>query len=387
MAQIDSKISEEIMEVLIQNGLEDHLATSIQILLNEAMKIERGNHIQASPYERTETRRDQANGFKPKRYKTRIGELDLMIPQTRNTDFYPSLIEKGLRSERALFATISQMYIQGVSTRKVESILQKLCGLEISATQVSRITKMLDSELESWRCRPLDSLEYLIADARYEKVRYGGRIQDLAVIWAIGVSEDGHRQILGVSVSLSEAEIHWRIFFKSLTERGLHGVKYIVSDDHIGLKSAMKTVFPNIVWNRCHTHLARNAQSYVSKTYRKEPVAQDVRDILKSPDQNTAQFLLHQFVNKWSHSEPKLAKWAETNIPEGFSVFTLPRKIHRNLRTSNLIERFNQELKRRTRVVRIFPNEESCLRLVSAVLMEIHDDWVSGRRLFNLDSF
>jgi transposase-like protein len=371
------------MEVLTLSGVEGGLAGSIQLLLNEAMKVERGAYLQAEPYERSEFRQDQSNGFKPKTLTTRMGELNLLVPQTRNGGFYPSIIEKGLRSERALFATIAEMYVQGVSTRRVTSILEELCGCEISSSQVSRICKRLDEELNIWRNRRLGSFAYLIADARYEKVRFAGSVRDLAILWAIGVTHDGRREILGISVSLSEAEVHWRNFFKGLLERGLHGLTYIVSDDHIGLKTARTTVFPGVAWNRCHTHLAHNAQGYISKQERKGLIAQEVRDILQAPDLASAKQLLDRFLKTWQSKEPKLASWAETNIPEGFSVFELPRNLRRHFRTSNLIERMNQELKRRSRVVRIFPNEESCLRLLSAVLLEIHEDWSSSeRRLF-----
>ncbi len=383
MAHINSNIGSEILEVLTKNGVENGLAQGIELLLNEAMKVQRSEYLQAKPYERSETRQDQANGFKPKQLITRVGELTLSVPQTRNSGFYPSMIEKGLRSERALIAAMAEMYFQGVSTRKVTAILHELCGCEISSSQVSRIVQKLDAELEAWRQRPLGAFAYLIVDARYEKVRYAGHIKDLAVLIAIGITADGQREILGVSVSLSEAEIHWRTFFKSLVERGIHGVSYVVSDDHSGLKSALTSVFPGISWNRCHTHLARNAQSYVSKQHRKARVAQDVRDILTAPDLISAQSLLNRFITSWQEKEPKLVAWAELNIPEGFASFSLSRPLRRHLRTSNLIERINQELKRRSRVVRIFPNEDSCLRLMSAILNETHDHWSAERRFFS----
>ena len=380
MAQLNSKVSQEIMEVLIQNGIQDGLATTLQTLINEVMKVQRTDYLQADPYERSEYRQDYANGFKPKTVQTRIGSLSLCVPQTRNGGFYPSVIEKGIRSERALFAAIAEMYIQGVSTRKVTAILQELCGCEVSSTQVSRITKTLDAELFEWGNRPLGACTHLMADARYEKVRYGGSVRDLAVIWAMGVRADGKREVLGVSVSLSEAEIHWRSFFKSLVDRGLHGVAYVTSDDHSGLTSALRSVFPNIAWNRCHTHLARNAQDHVSKKPNKDAVAQDIRDILTASFRKSAEQLLTAFSKSWLPKEPHLVAWAELNIPEGFAVLDLPKRHRRYLRTTNALERINQELKRRSTVVRIFPNENSCLRLMAALLLEFHDDWSTGRR-------
>ena len=383
MARQNGTATQEIMELLMQTGVSENMAQCVQMLLNEAMKMERTAYLQASPYERNAERIDYANGYKPKTLQTRIGEVELTVPQTRNGGFYPSVIQKGVRSERALLTTIAEMYIQGVSTRKVTKILEELCGCQVSSSQVSRIVQSLDVELEAWRNRPLGHFSYLMVDARYEKVRYGHEIRDCAVLWAIGIRSDGQREILGVDVALSEAEIYWREFFLSLVARKLIGVSYIVSDDHPGLTGALKSVFPGVAWNRCHTHLARNTQDHVSKAANKVPVAQDVRAILQASDLETAQFLLNRFADRWASLEPKLVHWAQINIPQGFQVLALDHVYRRSLRSSNLIERFNREIKRRSRVVRIFPNTDSCLRLVSAILIEFNDDWSTGRRLFS----
>lgn len=381
MAQINSKTTHRIMEVLNDYGFTGNMAVTLEHLLNELMVMQRTSYLNAAPYERTSERKDQANGFKPKQLNTRMGSLNLRIPQTRNSDFYPSCVEKGLRSERAMFCAIAEMYIQGVSTRKVTKILDELCGCQVSSTQVSRITAQLDEDVEGWRTRPLGEFSQLMMDARYEKVRYAGRVRDLAVIWAIGIRPDGRREVLGVTVSLSEAEIFWREFLKSLTERGLHGVQYIVSDDHQGLKSALKTVFPNVAWQRCQTHLARNAQDHIKSKANKDAVAQDIRDIFQASSVDIAKDKLTQFMKDWVKSEPNLVSWAEDNIPHGFTTFELPKKFRKHLRTTNPIERINQELKRRSNVVRIFPNESACLRLMSALLLEFHEDWLDGRRV------
>ena len=383
MARQNGTATQEIMELLTQTGVSENMANCVQMLINESMKMERTAYLQASPYERNAERIDYANGYKPKTLQTRIGEVELTVPQTRNGGFYPSVIQKGVRSERALLTTIAEMYIQGVSTRKVTKILEELCGCQVSSSQVSRIVQSLDVELEAWRNRPLGHFSYLMVDARYEKVRYGHEIRDCAVLWAIGIRSDGQREILGVDVALSEAEIYWREFFLSLVARKLIGVSYIVSDDHAGLTGALNSVFPGVAWNRCHTHLARNTQDHVSKAANKVPVAQDVRAILQASDLETAQFLLNRFADRWASLEPKLVHWAQINIPQGFQVLALDHVNRRSLRTSNLIERFNREIKRRSRVVRIFPNTDSCLRLVSAILIEFNDDWSTGRRLFS----
>ena len=258
--QESDTVMASISELLCEQGLAG-LPELIGKILNAAMQVERSQVLGAMPYERSGERTGYANGFKPKTLKTRMGEIEVAVPQARGISFYPQALEKGVRSEKALKAALAQMYIEGVSTRRVESILEKLCGLEVSASQVSRVTKELDGELEKWRQRPLGEMPYVFLDARYEKVRYEGQVRDLAVLWAIGILPCGRREVLGVSVSLSEAEVHWRSFLKSLKDRGLCGVLLIISDDHAGMKVARKAIFGSVAWQRCQFHLSQNAQS------------------------------------------------------------------------------------------------------------------------------
>ena len=258
----DSTYLTQVLELLTENGF-DGVAGALEILFNEAMKIERSEFLGAAPYERSDERRGHANGFKPKRVKTRVGEIELAIPQVRGVEgenFYPKSRERGARSERALKLAIAEMYVQGVSTRKVVDITRELCGLDVSSTQVSRAAQLLDEELATWRTRPLGAFPYLILDARYEKIRHGGSVVDCAVLMAIGVDETGHRSILGTSVSLSEAEVHWRGFLEELQERGLHGVRIITSDDHAGLGKALTSRFAGVPWQRCQFHLQQNGK-------------------------------------------------------------------------------------------------------------------------------
>ena len=369
---------EEVLQVLSEYGF-DGMAEAIEILMNEAMKLERADALGAMPYQRSESRRGYANGFKPKAVNSRLGRLNLRVPQTRDVDFYPSALERGERSERALKLAVAEMYVQGVSTRKVAEITKELCGLDISSSQVSRAAELLDEELEAWRNRPLGNTPYVILDARYEKVRHGGSVRDCAVLIAIGVSQTGHRSVLGVSVSLSEAEVHWRSFMKSLIDRGLHGARLIVSDDHTGLKQARQACFPGIAWQRCQFHLIQNAMHYVPKISMRTEVAQDLRGVFNAPDRHEADRLLAQLVQKYTKDAPDLATWMETDIPEGLTVFELPETHRRRLRTTNTLERLNQEIKRRTRVATLFPNEASLLRLTSAILSEVSDDWETGK--------
>lgn len=368
----------ELLQLLSEHGF-DGMSEAIEILMNEAMKLERSEALGALPYQRSESRRGHANGFKPKTVNSRLGRLNLKVPQTRDVEFYPSALDRGERSERALKLAVAEMYVQGVSTRKVAEITQQLCGLDVSSSQVSRAAEVLDEELQAWRERPLGTVPYVILDARYEKVRHGGSVRDCAVFVAIGVLTDGRRSILGVSVSLSEAEVHWRSFLRSLIDRGLHGIQLIVSDDHSGLKQARQACFPGIAWQRCQFHLMQNALHYVPKVAMRTEVSQDLRTVFNAPDRYEADRRLSQLVQKYAASAPDLSAWLESDVPEGLTVFDFPPTHQRRLRTTNMLERLNQEIKRRTRVATLFPNEASLLRLVSAILSETSDDWETGK--------
>jgi transposase-like protein len=363
----------------------DYFAAALRLVLNEAMRIERAQVLGAAPYERTEERQGYANGFKPKTIDTRLGALQLQVPQVRGgVEFYPCALERGVRSERALKLAIAEMYVQGVSTRKVTQVLEQMCGLEITSTQVSRAAALLDEQLEQWRQRPLGEIPYLILDARYEKVRRNGTVISCAVLSAIGIDTQGKRSVLGVSVSLSEAEVHWREFLAGLQARGLHGVQLMVSDDHAGLKAAATARFAGVPWQRCQFHLAQNALHLVPRTSLRPEVAAGLRAIFEAPSWGEAEGRLRTMVEKYSKSAPRLASWLEENVPEALTVFELPAAHRRFLRTSNMLERVHKEVKRRTRVATLFPNEASLLRLVSAVLMEISEEWETGKVYLNM---
>lgn len=378
------------LELLTAHGFEG-MAGCLQALFNEAMCIERSAHLGAGPYERTGERVGYANGFKPKRVKTRLGELDLEIPQVRDLaqgvePFYPKALERGDRAERALKLALAEMYVNGVSTRRVTEITRELCGLDVTSMQVSRAAKLLDTELEAWRERPLGEYPFLVVDARYEKVRTGGSVRSAALLVAVGVGTDGKRSVLGTNVSLSEAEVHWRDFLRSLTARGLHGVRMVTSDDHQGLTKALTSVLPGVAWQRCQCHLQRNAQAHVPRVSQRAPVAADIRDVFNASDRIEADRLLGIKAEKWRAVAPGLADWMEEAISEGLVVFDLPAPYRRRLRTSNMLERLNRELKRRTRVASIFPNEASLLRLASAILVEQSEEWETGRKYLTLET-
>jgi putative transposase len=382
--QNDFTLPSEIMEQIAEQGLE-YLPELIRTVVNTAMQVERQKHLGANLYERSEERRGHANGYKDKTLKTRVGDITFAIPQVREGGFYPEALDKGLRSERALTLTLAEMYVQGVSTRKVAAILEQLCGGRVSSSTVSQATKMLDEKLEQWRTSPLGEIVYLFLDARYEKVRQDGQVRDAAVLIAVGVDFSGHRKVLGVSISLGEQEIHWRAFLENLVKRGLRGVKLVISDDHSGLKAARQAVFGGLPWQRCQFHLQQNAQSYVPHKDMQKEVSEDIRTIFTAPDRAMAEEYLKRAVNKYQKTASKLADWMERSIPEGLTIFSFPAAHRRLIRTTNGLERLNREIKRRTRVVSIFPNDTACLRLVSAILMETSDEWEGGKIYLCMD--
>ena len=380
---LEYRVSREILQELIEEGTEAFCKV-LEKLSNLATGVERSEFLGAAPYERTSQRRGHANGYKDKKISTRVGELRLKIPQVRGLSFYPQSLEKGCRSEKALKLAIAEMYVMGVSTRKVSEITEQLCGTEISATQVSRVASLLDEELEKFCSRPLGG-EYPVVylDAHYEKVRVEGRVQDLAILKAIGVEASGQREVLGVSARLSEAEVHWRAFLEDLAGRGLKGVKLVVSDDHAGLRAARRAVFPALPWQRCQFHLSQNAQRFARRLEERGEIGQAMRD---SPTLEDAEAMLKRKIQAFAETNQALAQWMEENVREGLTVYAFPRSLHQKIRTINGVENLNKQIRRRTRVVGIFPHTDSALRLISAVLAEIHDEWLTGRCYLNLES-
>ncbi|KPL79367.1 transposase [Levilinea saccharolytica] len=374
-----------MLEQIASQGF-DALPELIRIVINTAMQAERQKYLRAAPFEHSPERQGHANGYKPKTVKTRLGEITFDIPQVREGGFYPEALEKGLRSERALRLALAEMYVQGVSTRKVKAITEQLCGVEISAMQVSRAAAQLDAVLQEWRERPLGEIRYLYLDARYEKVREASQVRDAAVLVATGINPEGERLVLGVSVSLSEHETHslrdasrWRAFLQSLKDRGLHGMRLIISDDHAGLGAARRMVFGSVPWQRCQFHLQQNAGAYLPRQAMRIEVAADLRAMFNAPDRKGAEELLQAAVQKYAKSAPRLSAWLEDNLAEKFTVFDFPLEHHRIIRTTNFLKRVNKELRRHSRVVGVFPNGVSCLRLISALLMETREEWRIGK--------
>jgi len=365
---------------------EDLFATIVRAGIQALMEAERDGHVGAERFERTGVRRTQRNGYKPRTLVTRVGTLELRVPQTRDGQFYPSVLERYQRSEGALIATLAECWVQGVSTRKVAAICRELFGDEVSHETVSQYARRLDEELEPWRTRPLEGeYPYVFLDARYEKVRLEHRVVDMAVFVAIGVNAEGRREVLGVEVAHGESRATWSAFLEGLVERGLSGVQLVVSDAHAGLQDARRAHFSGVPWQRCQRHFLMNALERVPKAMesRLQRALRRVWDEAETHEE--ARTELGALAESLAAEHPELAEWLEVEGEETLSCFHFPPGHRRRLRTTNGNERVNQELKRRSRVARIFPNRASCLRLASALLKEWHEDWITGRRYLRME--
>ena len=336
---------------------------------------------QAESYERTDKPTGYRNGYKPRTLYTRVGALELMVPKDREGRFHTELFERYQRSEKALMLSIAEMYVHGVATRKITKITEALCGLEISKSQVSELSKKLDAEIEVWRNRPLKKeYVYLVVDARYEYIRQGGCVSSNGVLVVIGIDKDGYREPLGVWVADSENETSWYDVLNELKNRGLQDIHYVVSDDHKGLRNAIDRCFQGTLWQRCQVHFIRNILNHTSRKNRPY-IMSFLREITGAESLKSARERLHDAVTELEKTHPKIAGLLDTHGEEIFTVYQLPKAHRKRMRTTNMLERLNQEIKRRTRVVRIFPNEASCIRLVSAMAMETADEWMQRKYL------
>jgi len=349
-----------------------------------ALEAEMSETIGAEKGERTETRLAYPSGYYPRSLVTRVGTLELRVPQDRAGRFSTELFQRYQRSEKALVGTLAEMYVQGVSTRKVKAVTEALCGHSFSASAISAINKSLDEALLAFAERRLsEPLPYLILDARYEKVREAGIIVSQAVLVAVAVDGEGQRQIIGVDLANRESRSSWRDFLSALQERGLFGVEFVVSDDHPGLKQAIREVLPGATWQRCYVHFLRNALDHLPRKLA-DDCLQELRWIYDRRELVEVRRDIAAWLAKWHAKHSKLCGWVEENIEETLTYYRLPLAHHKHMKSTNMLERFNQELKRRTHVVRIFPNAESCLRLVRALAVETHENWLEGTRYLNM---
>jgi transposase-like protein len=365
----------------------DFLREIAERVIQEILEAEMTEHVGAALHERTDARKGHRNGHKPRTLRTRVGTLNLLVPQDREGTFSTRLFARYQRNEKALVLALMEMYVEGVSTRKVKDVTEELCGTSFSKSLLSQLAGSLDAELRAWRSRRLEAeaYPYVFVDARYEKVRLDGRVIGRGVLVVSGVRDDGMREILAVEVADTESEATYQEMFRSLKARGLSGVELVISDEHEGLKAAIARHFQGASQQRCQVHFARNLLGMVSHAKRKD-LAADLRGVFAAPDRCSALKLASSVANKWGQKgHEKVAERLEEDIEDSLSCLAFPESHRRRIRTTNGLERFNQEIKRRTRVVRIFPNREACLRLVSALAIEQSEEWVTGRRYLNME--
>jgi putative transposase len=363
----------------------DALREIVRSVMQAMLEAEMDEVLGAGKSERSDTRLGYRSGHYTRTLVTRVGKLELRVPQDRAGHFSTELFERYQRSEQALVATLAEMYVQGVSTRKVKAITEELCGHAFSASTISAINKKLDASLAAFAHRRLDEpFPYLILDARYEKVREAGVVGSQAVLIAIGIDWDGRRQILAVEMANRESSTSWKDFLLRLRERGLHGVEFVVADDHAGLRAAIREVLTGAAYQRCYVHFLRNALDHLPRKA-DDDCLQELRWLYDRRNLAEARADLAQWLAKWQGKYPRLTDWAEETIEETFSFYRLPRRHHKHLKSTNMLERFNEEIRRRTYVVRIFPNAPSCLRLVRALAVETHENWLEANRYLNMD--
>jgi putative transposase len=364
---------------------EDYLRAMVQSLVKPTREAEMTLALGAEKGERRSDRLGYRSGYYGRSLVTRVGTLELRVPQDREGRFSTRLFERYQRSEKALVGALAEMYVQGVSTRKVKAVTEELCGHSFSASAISLINKKMDVALREFAERRLEEdFPYLILDARYERVREGGVIASQAVLIAIGIDWEGRRQVLAVELANRESRSSWRDFLVGLRDRGLTGVDFVVSDDHAGLTKAIAEILPEAAWQRCYVHFLRNALDHMPRK-RDDDCLQELRWFYDRRELAEVRQDLARWLAKWQGKYPKLCSWVEDNIEETLTYYRLPRQHHKHMKSTNMLERLNQEIKRRTWVVRIFPAAESCLRLGRALAVETHENWLEATRYLNVE--
>jgi putative transposase len=385
MTEKDDKRSGRKVQSMLEAD-HDFVRPVVQAVLQELLEAEMTATVGVAKGERGPGRIGYRSGHYGRNLVTRVGSLELRVPQDREGRFSTELFERYQRSEKALVAALAEMYVAGVSTRKVKTVTEELCGHSFSASAVSAVTRRLDGELARFARRRLEEpFAYVWVDARYEKVREGGVVQSRAVLVAMGVDAEGRRQVLGVELANRESTSSWKAFLVDLKARGLHGVELVVSDDHPGLKRAVMEVLPEALWQRCYVHFLRNALDYLPRRAAADDCLVELRWMYERRDAEEARRDLSAWLLKWQDKHAKLCTWVEANVEETWTFYRLPKEHHKHLKSTNVLERLNQELKRRTLLVRVFPNEASCLRLVRALAAEIHEDWMEGHRYLEME--
>ena len=385
MTQVHFTLNSDEIQKIITDSVKDDLAKDIlTTIFNQLMEDQRSEYIQADEYERSTTRKSQRNGYYERDYTTRIGTLELKVPRTRDGDFSPTVFERYQRNEKALLASMLEMYVSGVSTRKVSKVVEQLCGKTVSKSFVSSLTKELDPMVRKWQNRPLSATQhpYIMTDVVYIKVRENHRVVSKSCHIAIGITDDGQREIIGFMIQDGESENTWSTFFESLKKRKLSGVQLVISDAHKGLIAAVRKNFTNVAWQRCQVHFLRNILSKVPKKGSKD-FRESVKTLFRLTSIETARTMKNHLIEEYI-DQPKYTKACET-LDEGFEdafQYTVAGQGHNRLKSTNLLERLNQEVRRREKVIRIFPNHASANRLIGAVLMDKNDEWLSSTRKY-----
>lgn len=388
MAQFNITITEELLHGLfLSNGRDEAFSKLLEEIFNQVLLAQSSEQLRAEPYERTEERTAYRNGYRNRELTTRVGTITLRVPRHRNGQFSTELFARYQRSEQALVLAMMEMVINGVSTRKVEQITEELCGKKFSKSTVSALCKNLDPMVEAFRTRPLHChYPFLMVDAIYVKVRENGRIQSRGLLIAIAVNEEGHREIIGFQLANSESESSWGEFFSSLKDRGLKDVRLVTSDDHKGLVNAVRKHFQGASWQRCQTHFSRNILDHTPKALQTE-IKEELRQLYEAVDLESARKIRDHIIQTYEVKAPKATALLDEAFDDITAVLALPLKYRKRLRTTNGVERLNEEIRRRERVIRIFPNAASVIRLMGALLIEQHEKWQTGRKYLDMQLY
>jgi len=389
MAQYQINVDSQLLhQLFLGNSQDSGVAKLLESILNQVLQAQVTEQVEADRYERSEDRKGYRNGFYPHQLHTRVGTITLSVPRIRGAKFTTELFMRYQRSEQALILAMMEMVINGVSTRKVSQVTEELCGTAFSKSTVSELCKRLDPIVNAWNNRPLSDSQFpfVLVDALYLKIREDGRVRNRGVMLGIGVNTDGHREVLGMMLGDTESEESWTAFFSWLKQRGLRGVDLVVSDDHGGLVRSIRQQLQGVTWQRCQTHFMRNIMNAAPKELKNE-IYTHVRAILEAPDPETARILLQQTIATFGEKAARAIRTLETGFDDATAVLGLPEKYRKRLRTTNSVERLNEEVRRRERVIRIFPNRESVVRLIGALLMEQDEKWAAGRKYFDMAEY
>lgn len=386
MARLEVTIDTDKLKDLFSG--DEGMALLAEEVLNQVLDAQMSEHLQAEPYERTDERQAYRNGYRSRQMTTRVGTLTLRVPQARDGSFSTELFGRYQRSEQALVLAMMEMVLQGVSTRKVARVTEELCGREFSKSTVSRLCEALDARVQKWNQRRLREREYpfVVVDAMQVKVRRDGRVRSTSALIAVGISEEGYREVLGLDIGDSESEGTWARLFGRLKDRGLSGVEILTSDNHRGLVKAARRHFQGATWQRCQTHLTRNVLGRASR-HQKDELAAWLRRIFRSESKAEARQAFRDLTDQMDGKADDALGTLEDGLEDAIAVLALPPKYRRRLRTTNMLERLIEEVRRRERVIRIFPNGASAHRLVGALLAEQHEEWLTGRRYFDMSEY